>query len=476
MSTATIPNIFVANTIIQSATMNANFAYLISILNTNILPAVGTANSLVTTDSSGNLQAVALTTVQPLTTKGDLYTFTTVPARLPVGTDGEVLVSDSSQTTGLRWGTNGGAFPQQLYNLGLAVTASGGALTIALKQQDGTTDPSTSNSVIVGMRSSITTSGAWNVRSISTALSQVLSVQTTLGMLASQSNNLWLYTIDSDGLGTIKLGAATVRYEDGILTSTVKESNTATVTIASPGVITETGHGRINNDVVQFTTTGALPTGLSVATNYYIINATTNTYQLSISPITQTAINTSGSQSGIHTIHTAGTNIVSDAAYANVAIRLIGRAKFNLTTSGTWLTPTNISLLGQFQDRETIYSQNNANGTTPTAGGKIRYSNLLVDTHGITVFIASISDWGIVIPLTGIYKFTLLTSNTTHLGIDINGSGFNPSIGGSTGFPTAAGFTFNLNRNDIVTAVTSASVAFNSTTDYIECTYLGPTA
>ena len=39
----------------------------------------------------------------PLTTKGDLYTYSTTDARLPVGTNGHTLVADSAQTTGLKW-------------------------------------------------------------------------------------------------------------------------------------------------------------------------------------------------------------------------------------------------------------------------------------------------------------------------------------------------------------------------------------
>lgn len=41
----------------------------------------------------------------PLTTKGDLLTFSTVLARLPVGTNGQALLADSTQTTGLKWGS-----------------------------------------------------------------------------------------------------------------------------------------------------------------------------------------------------------------------------------------------------------------------------------------------------------------------------------------------------------------------------------
>lgn len=39
----------------------------------------------------------------PLTTKGDLYTYDTADQRLPVGTDGQVLVANSATATGLEW-------------------------------------------------------------------------------------------------------------------------------------------------------------------------------------------------------------------------------------------------------------------------------------------------------------------------------------------------------------------------------------
>ncbi len=78
-------------------------------------------------------------------------------------------------------------------------------------------------------------------------------------------------------------------------------SDAVTITIASPGVVTWNNHPFVNGDSLAFATTGALPTGLVAGTRYYVVNKTTNTFQVSATR-GGAAINTSGSQSGVHTL------------------------------------------------------------------------------------------------------------------------------------------------------------------------------
>lgn len=85
------------------------------------------------------------------------------------------------------------------------------------------------------------------------------------------------------------------------------DSDPVTVTVATPGVITDTAHNLISGDPVVFTTTATLPTGLTAATQYFVktvIDA--NSYTVS-AIAGGSAIATTGSQSGVHTRTTAPT-------------------------------------------------------------------------------------------------------------------------------------------------------------------------
>lgn len=79
---------------------------------------------------------------------------------------------------------------------------------------------------------------------------------------------------------------------------------TVAITIATPAVLTCT-QSLSDGDVIRIMTTGALPTGLTVGTLYYVRNASGATFNVS-STATGALINTSGSQSGTHTISPRG--------------------------------------------------------------------------------------------------------------------------------------------------------------------------
>lgn len=81
---------------------------------------------------------------------------------------------------------------------------------------------------------------------------------------------------------------------------------TFTITVASPGVLTSVAHGYSVNDEVVLTTTGALPTWLTPKTIIYFVKTvpTADTLTLSLTA-GGSAINTTGTQSGVHSLHRA---------------------------------------------------------------------------------------------------------------------------------------------------------------------------
>jgi hypothetical protein len=128
------------------------------------------------------------------------------------------------------------------------------------------------------------------------------------GLTTAVATNKNVYVLWASGIGVNGLYNCTVASTDttGLYIDIDYPylSSTVTISIATPGVITWTGHGRVANDTIRITTTGALPTGLTASTTTYYVKTVldANTFTVSASS-GGTVIDTSGSQSGVHTAY-----------------------------------------------------------------------------------------------------------------------------------------------------------------------------
>lgn len=147
---------------------------------------------------------------------------------------------------------------------------------------------------------------------------------------------------------------------------------TFTVTIASPGVFTLNSHGLVAGDIVKFTTTGALPTGLVVGTKYYVISAglSSNAFEVSAT-LAGSAVNTTGSQSGTHTLIRQTVNITKQGTTALVSGDWASGQESSFIFDGTnWQmqNPTATTIAGPASFLGALSSVNvNTSVTTDTA-------------------------------------------------------------------------------------------------------------
>lgn len=172
-----------------------------------------------------------------------------------------------------------------------------------------------------------------------------------------------------------------------------RKSSDVTVTIASPGVVTWAAHGLSNGALVRLDTFGALPTGLAAGTDYFVVNAATNTFQLSATS-GGAAINTTGTQAGIHTAYdvtnkiTAVTIPISAVTITNANPGVVTWAahpfangvKVRLSTTGT--LPNN---LAAGTDYYVVGSTANTFQLATTPGGTaINTTGTQSGTHTVT--------------------------------------------------------------------------------------------
>lgn len=166
----------------------------------------------------------------------------------------------------------------------------------------------------------------------------VSSGLTTTQFRYSETKNGATISTTSNGSGTFTLSPegltrTTLRENYNYVDLSVHKSGefvpgstkVCTITIGAPTLINCVGHGFSIGDVIRFSTTGTLPAGLSATTNYYHIISDgfgANQFQISLDPnalIGRIAIDTSGSQTGVHTVGLVKGR-VGDSNFAVVAV------------------------------------------------------------------------------------------------------------------------------------------------------------
>ncbi len=188
----------------------------------------------VTTPGSGGPHTFAVWIVHGRGTEKttDLDDVSTTPP-----TNGQILIYDNG--TGKYIPTTTAAAltsSTDKQNLTLTTSVASSALTIALKDAAGS-NPSAGSPVNIAFRSSTLTSGLYNVRSVTSALSIIIPNGSGLGHSSGADCPVYVYALDN--AGTVELAVSMNLFDDGTVQSTTGGGSGSTIvgSAASQGVL-----------------------------------------------------------------------------------------------------------------------------------------------------------------------------------------------------------------------------------------------
>jgi hypothetical protein len=271
-------------------------------------------------DGSGNtaIRAVVIGGggASPLTTKGDVYTYSTADARLPVGTNGQVLSADSAETTGLKWisappAAAGGSTTEMQWNNAGALDGTSGFLT------DGVSPILTNGTFLIGLDSS---SNNTNLIGVSGGGDLVIG-DATLGLnTLIQSSNASSYTTN------LELNIDGTRLKHARATDNVEQYFNINAVSALFTYRYGTEGGLANGLTHEYLVTADL-----VANNdiFHTFNYKGNNDNLDVIPYAQAVITgvvtTTGTESGTYDLYTmqGGAMVKSLSLGGNVELKAV---------------------------------------------------------------------------------------------------------------------------------------------------------
>lgn len=176
------------------------------------------------------------------------------------------------------------------------------------------TVPHANNSICIvsdspqALKNVVTTNETATITAVHTfSVSPIVPVATSAGEPVNKSQ------LDLAVIGTVPPSSTTVLGAVRVATDATKTLGNVSLTIATPCVAGFSSHGLTANDTIRFTTTGALPTGVVAGTTYYVLSTglTSNTFQFSTTA-GGSSVNTSGGQSGTHTLYRTTPYAIND--------------------------------------------------------------------------------------------------------------------------------------------------------------------